>query len=522
MRERRREVDEKNEKRGGKMRRGAVFLVILAFLGAGGVMVGMMAGFNKITGNGANLASREGKIAYGDGISEGDGRNIREVLGDFKSDGDVLMGVREGFLRKEGKNEVLFDILVPVVKFNDERQTVKITEVKAENGVNFESVRKIGATEKVLALEDKYFFDDFESGAKFRYLTLSGGGAEKMREFLVKKVPVLPTRENVLSLRQTGVSAIARRMNAEFRRNGYKDTFTTEIAGFLKSADLTHVSNEVSFVDGCESEPTSTNLCADPKSLEILKNLGVDIVELTGNHNNDRGASRNVKTIDAYVANGMKTFGGGKNAKMAREPLRIEQKGVKIGLLGYNRSTSSVANGELATEELAGANGYDEERAKAEIAELKKEGRIVVVSVQFFECYCYPEYGAEMTECDKPIRGQREFFQHLVDLGADVVIGTQAHQPQTYEIYKGRPIFYGLGNLMFDQTAWPGTRRSLVVTHYFMKDTGLGGLGYEGSNGLGNLRHLQTRVVPTMYDNKFKVRIMGDVEAERFLGRLMK
>jgi len=89
-------------------------------------------------------------------------------------------------------------------------------------------------------------------------------------------------------------------------------------------------------------------------------------------------------------------------------------------------------------------------------------------------------------------------------LGADLVVGTQAHHPQTFEYYLEKPIYYGLGNLFFDQTYWPGTRRGLILTHYFKS---------------GKL--LNTRISPTWYDGTHQVFLMPEKEAESFLGRLV-
>jgi len=62
-----------------------------------------------------------------------------------------------------------------------------------------------------------------------------------------------------------------------------------------------------------------------------------------------------------------------------------------------------------------------------------------------------------------PLPSQITDFRGLADLGADVVIGTQAHKPQTFEFYnsvRGQPTFlhYGLGNLFFDQPFWGNMR----------------------------------------------------------------
>ena len=94
-------------------------------------------------------------------------------------------------------------------------------------------------------------------------------------------------------------------------------------------------------------------------------------------------------------------------------------------------------------------------------------------------------------------------FRKIVDLGADMVIGTQAHQPQTYEVYKGKPIYYGLGNLYFEQTQWPGTERGIILSHYFV-----------GS------KLIQTKLSPTVYDENLQTRLMDNSGAVYLLERL--
>jgi poly-gamma-glutamate capsule biosynthesis protein CapA/YwtB (metallophosphatase superfamily) len=84
-----------------------------------------------------------------------------------------------------------------------------------------------------------------------------------------------------------------------------------------------------------------------------------------------------------------------------------------------------------------------------------------------------------------------------------MVVGTSAHQPQTYELYNKTPIYYGLGNIFFEQTSWPGTERSIVLTHYF---------------NAGKL--LQTKITPTRYDDALQTRLMNEEEANYLLTRL--
>jgi poly-gamma-glutamate synthesis protein (capsule biosynthesis protein) len=233
-----------------------------------------------------------------------------------------------------------------------------------------------------------------------------------------------------------------------------------------------------------------------------LKDSGVDLVELTGNHNNDFGAQYNKETIELYESLGWGTVGGGLNNEDARKAFLTDDKGTKLAFLAYNYPDSP--NGlAISGIESAGANSFDFAKIEADILAAKQEADFVTVNVQYWECYAYPDGYVEFPECDLPIGEQEANFKRIVDLGADMVVGSSAHQPQTYEMYNGKPIYYGLGNLYFDQTSWPGTERGLVLSNYFVD---------------GKL--IQTKITPTVYGDDLQTRIMTDEETEFLLTRL--
>lgn len=402
---------------------------------------------------------------------------------------------------------------VPVTTFNDPRNNITSAEFEAlksgtsDSGLKLININDLTPDQKLLSVDDQYFLDDFANGADIRTY---------QSETPPSSAP--PTTSNTFSFAQTGVTAITRAMTTKLNQVDNGAYFAENIADFLSSKDLTHLSNEVSFADNCPGGSGTTTLCADWRALDTISAVGADLIELTGNHNNDYGANNNLKTIAKYHELGLQTFGGGANESEAAASLllgvpdpanpsdsNINTKGTKITLLGYNNSTSTKENGQGASEDHPGANIYNEEHAKVDIEAAKANDSFVIVDVQFFECYCYPEEGQEMPSCDAPITNQAEFFKHLIDLGADMVVGTQAHQPQTYELYNGKPIFYGLGNLFFDQTYWPGTTRSLILTHYFIDG-----------------KYVQTRVTPTVYDASFQTRLMTEEESAAFLTRLQQ
>lgn len=350
---------------------------------------------------------------------------------------------------------------------------------------------------KLLEFDGKYYLDEFDSGAVFRKLIIEGEDPSIFEEV---EFGELRGDDSVFKVNITGVTALTRVMQRKLATVGDPLYFSELIGEFLSDADLTHVSNEVSFKEDCSY--SSTLFCSPPEFIETLKASGVDLVELTGNHNNDLGSDLNTLTIELYESLGWKTVGGGLNKEDAAKSVTVEQEGSKITFLAYN-FPDSPNGGAIAREETAGANPWDLEKIEADISKAKQNSDFVIVNVQYWECYAYPDGYVEYPLCDKPIGNQKSDFKKLVQLGADMVVGSSAHQPQTYEIYQNSPIFYGLGNLYFDQTSWPGTERGIVLTHYF----------YQGEL-------LQTKLTPTVFDRNLQTRLMTDDEADYLLKRL--
>lgn len=350
---------------------------------------------------------------------------------------------------------------------------------------------------KLLNFNDGYYLDTFQSGAIFRQAEFTGNAAQSLSDL---KLNSLRSKDTTLKVNMTGVTALTRLMMRKLNRVGDPKYFSEKIGAFLADADITHVSNEVSFKTGCTY--SDTVFCSPPEMIDILKDSGIDLVELTGNHNNDSGKQFNTESIELYNSLKMHTFGGGLNSTEAEKPYVADQKGSKVTFLGYNYP-DSPDGGPIATASTPGANSFDFDKIKKDIDAAKQQSSFVIVDVQFWECYAYPAGYVEFPECDQPINNQKEVFRRIAGLGADMVIGTQAHQPQTYEVYSDTPIYYGLGNLYFEQTQWPGTERGIILTHYFV-----------GS------KLIQTKLSPTRYDRDFQTHLMKDGDAVELLDRL--
>lgn len=474
------------------MRRKGVITVIVSIVCVAIIAIG--AYFGITWWNQTGIFTKPGAIIVDASLTSEEKAFVDANLTNLELAKDVTISAkRTSTLDDSG---LLYNISVPVTDFYDSRTSVTLAEAEQETLV---PILELTASQKLLAIDDGYYLDTFDSGAFFDYLVLSGEPTdiEKVSSLLQPELPTFPTADTVLTLAQTGVTALSRRMNAKLTVVQDATYFAELIAPFLSQFDLTHTSNESSFTNLA----TSANICSRPEMINTLTAIGLDIVELTGNHNQDCGNDAAISTIDQYESLGIKIVGGGKNATAAAIPLEITEKDTHITILGYNLSTGGYTLGNTP-----GANFYTEEKATADIAAAKARGGIVIVDVQYYECNNY-DNTADSTVCDyanSAAGDQIGFFRHLIDLGADVVVGTSAHQPQTFELYGDGAIYYGLGNLFFDQSWWPGTTRSLVLVHYFYDN-----------------QLLQTRIVPTVYDDSLQTRLMDTAAAEAFIKRLI-
>jgi poly-gamma-glutamate synthesis protein (capsule biosynthesis protein) len=226
----------------------------------------------------------------------------------------------------------------------------------------------------------------------------------------------------------------------------------TAVAPLLQTADIAHVSNEVSFSPDCPyPDPIGgTSFCARESYFDLLKNLEIDVVELTGNHLNDYGAANLAHTLDMYEAAGMATFGGGRDAEAAREPAFFTHNDNRIAFVGCNPVGPAY---DWATVTQPGSRPCDD-TFYAQITELQADGYVVIATLQYNEYYQYAAAAA-----------QQAAFEAVAAAGATAVSGSQGHHAQGFEFYNGAFIHYGLGNLFFDQMDMLGTRQTFVDTY---------------------------------------------------------
>ncbi len=300
-------------------------------------------------------------------------------------------------------------------------------------------------------------------------------------------------REKLTILVMTGTTAMVRHTALRMEEEGV--TYPgSDIRDWLREADLTHISNEVSFWSKCPpANPLRLEMrfCSDPKYLELLNDVGMDFVELTGNHLQDWGNEPLLETLDIYREHNIPYYGGGRDLEEAQEPLKIENHGNKLVFLGCN---AAGPKDYWATDKQPGPAPCELDEMIEKIIQLKAEGYIPIVTFQHIEVEDY-----------KPHSSQRVDFNRIAaEAKPAIVSGSQSHSPQAMTFIGDTFIHYGLGNLFFDQMN-DYNRREFIDRHYF----------YDG-------KYIGTELLTAILEDYSRPRPMKDDEHTQFMEEILK
>ncbi|MBR5653775.1 MAG: CapA family protein [Prevotella sp.] len=177
----------------------------------------------------------------------------------------------------------------------------------------------------------------------------------------------------------------------------------------------------------------------------FLKDLGFNLFQLANNHAFDWG-DEGFKKTKAVL--GDAAFGAGTYEESYKIKV-VEKNGVKIGFLALSFAAYKGVFDDVLNREGLGCAYINDLKVNHIIIEAKK-------SVDFL--FVLPHDGIEYIDIPMPETMAR--YRDFIDYGADGVVGTHPHCPQGWEVYKGKPIFYSLGNFLFnskvgyDYRAW--------------------------------------------------------------------
>ncbi len=234
----------------------------------------------------------------------------------------------------------------------------------------------------------------------------------------------------------------------------------------LRAADVAFVNLETPLTErGVRAEKQNT-LRADPSLVEDLFAAGIDIVGLANNHMLDYGLEGLADTLEKLERAGIPQVGAGPDLESSRRAAVLEGPGGSIGFLAFastlpqgfaaspdrpgiapiHVTAAFVVENPLAQEQpgtpppvLTFPLKMDLDATVAAVRDLKARVRFAVVSAHW-----------GVAGQDAVMDYEREVGRALIDAGADLILGHHPHRLHGVEFYRGKPIFYSVGNFVFE------------------------------------------------------------------------
>ncbi len=224
----------------------------------------------------------------------------------------------------------------------------------------------------------------------------------------------------------------------------------------IESVDYSIVNFEFPIVlDQISARPISKcgpNLQGTIEAVEAIKYAGFDCCTLANNHILDQGNQCCIDTKRELGHAGLDTVGVGANLDEASEILYKRIKGEILAIINCCEHEFSIA-----TDNEPGANPLNPIQQYYKINEAKSNADHILVIVHG---------GHELYQLPSP--RMQETYRFLIEAGADAVVNHHQHCYSGYEVYKGKPIFYGIGNFLFDR---PGKVSSWNEGYMIVLDT---------------------------------------------------
>lgn len=217
-----------------------------------------------------------------------------------------------------------------------------------------------------------------------------------------------------------------------------------ELQALINAGDVNLLNFEAPiYVEGAEKITKSgPNLYQDRKAPKVLQDFGFNVISLANNHTLDYGEDAAIETISSFDK--AITLGCGK-WNDAFQVKVLDLKGKKIGFLAVTQHEFGALSDQFYDEDSLGTASMSHPVVDELILESK--GKVDYL-------FIIPHAGME--HCSQPLPQLVTLYRHFINMGADGVIGGHPHVPQPWEIYKGCPIIYSLGNFCFELASATG------------------------------------------------------------------
>lgn len=229
------------------------------------------------------------------------------------------------------------------------------------------------------------------------------------------------------------------------RGGSVEDTFLAGLLEQMRAADVFLINNEFAFSErGTPTEGKTFTFRANPKHVNVFKEMGVDMVSLANNHAYDYGNDALLDTFDVLDGAEIPYVGAGRNLDEAMQPVYVIANGMKIAVVS---ATQIERNGNPDTKEATATSAgvlrcLDPSALLRVIEEAEKNSDFVIL---------YIHWGTEsQEEIDWLQQDQSAVYAKA---GVDLIIGDHPHCLQKIDVVENVPVVYSLGNFWFNSKA---------------------------------------------------------------------
>lgn len=225
------------------------------------------------------------------------------------------------------------------------------------------------------------------------------------------------------------------------QQNGIYDCLSAELMSELQNSDILMMNNEYTYSEGGYPVPGKAyTFRASPTRIEVLEQIGVDVVSLANNHVYDYGEDALIDTLETLEKTGIPYVGAGRNLDEAKKIVYFVANGRKIAIVSATQIERSTGYTKEATQDTPGVlKTLNPDKFLEVIEEAKKNSDYVIV---------FPHWGTEGSNLYGS--DQKELAEAFVKAGADVIIGGHTHCLQGISYIDDVPIIYSLGNFWFN------------------------------------------------------------------------
>jgi poly-gamma-glutamate synthesis protein (capsule biosynthesis protein) len=207
----------------------------------------------------------------------------------------------------------------------------------------------------------------------------------------------------------------------------------------MATADLAMVNLETALTTRGTEQPKKFHFRAPATALDALAGAGVDVVTMANNHAIDYGKDGFADTMAARAEGSVPIVGIGRDRADALSPAILEAEGLRVAFLGATQVPDwTLATWSAGADSPGVASASNPDRLADAVRQARPRADVVVV---------YLHWGTDYTPCPNAL--QVRTAKALARAGADVVVGTHAHQLQGAGWLGSTYVDYGLGNFVW-------------------------------------------------------------------------